>query len=136
MCAGNFFSFQKCIIFLISSEKMENKDGGITIPREVFEKVKSILTEDYNAKFGDTSKNSNTERLSKDEFVRRYAENILFWKERTPELQPNMSIENLARHAITTNAVNRLNAYCAEKGVIDEVSDWIAIQESNKFRNV
>lgn len=115
---------------------MESKDGGITIPKEIFGKVKSILTDEYNEKFGNTCTNSNTERLSKDVFVRRYAENIIFWKQRTPELQPNMSIEDLARHAITTNAVNRLNAYCAEKGVIDEVSDFIEIQESKKVRNV
>lgn len=115
---------------------MENKDGGITIPKEIFERVKSILTEEYNEKFGNTSTNSNTERLSKDEFVRRYGENIIFWKERTPELQPNMSIQDLARHAITTNAVNRLNAYCAEKGVIDEVSEFLEIHDSKKISNV
>ena len=117
---------------------MESKDGGITIPKEIFEKVKSILTEDYKTKFGDNStNNSNTEHLSKDEFVRRYADNISFWKERTPELKPDMSIEDLARHAITSNAVSRLNAYCTEKGVVEEVSDYmLRIKDSHKIRDV
>lgn len=111
---------------------MENTDGGVTIPKEVFEKMQSILTENYKTKFGDNStNNSNSKCLSRDEFVQRYAENMLFWKDLTPELKPDMSIEDLARHAITSNAVSRLNAYCTEKGVVEEVSDCILrIQKS------
>ena len=117
---------------------MDNTDGGVTIPKEVFEKMKSMLTENYKTKFGDNStNNSNNERLSKYEFVQRYAENILFWKECTPELKPDMSIEDLARHAITSNAISRLNAYCTEKGVVEEVSDCMfRIKESYKIRDV
>lgn len=75
----------------------------------------------YIQHFGQDSIADTEQIFSKDELVLKYSNNILFWNDHLPETTPNMSGFSLAKHAICTNAMQKLWEKVKEYDVEKEV---------------
>lgn len=81
---------------------------SVNISRENMRLAQKSMSRLYLAEFGEESQSDKVQSYNKKEFAQKYADNILFWKKHTPNVQPNMSEFSCAKHAICTNALQEL----------------------------
>jgi uncharacterized protein YqeY len=105
-------------------------DQGMRIPRDVYIQVQHDLKQKYVEKFGDESVTGAMQQYSRQELVDKYTQNLMFWKQYLPELNPNMSIQSLAQHALCSNAIKQLNSRCYDLEILESVTDAISAKMS------
>ena len=94
----------------------------VTIPKEAYETEMARLRAAYVDEFGEEALSEERRAFSRAATVRRYATISEFWTRHTPEVKPGLTIQQIAAHAITTNAAAQLSARVRELGIEDEVT--------------
>ena len=101
--------------------------AGITIPAKIHADMLKKLKVEYEAEFGSIADDINRS-YTRDEFVRKYANDIKFWRSRIPDIMGSKqkpSIENVCLHMITSNAVSNMEKMCKERGIYEDVLSMI-----------
>ena len=95
------------------------------IPRGVYEAEETTLRAEYAAEFGAeaTVENGPARAFSRSELIAHYARNLAFWRARIPDLDPGMPMKSIARHALCSNATQRLEERCTGYAIWDEVCE-------------
>lgn len=93
----------------------------ITIPKDVYDRQLGLLREAYGTAFGEGALSNARRSFSHAATVQRYALVIDFWTRQTPAVKPGLSIDDVARHAICTNAIQQAQRTVEEYGIAAEV---------------
>ena len=91
---------------------------AITIPKKVYERVLKKIEANFYKEFGN---NKEPIVFTRDELILQYAKYIRFWDTNIPKVQPGLSIQDIAAHAIATNAKKNLLGKIRELDIEDEV---------------
>lgn len=97
--------------------------AGITIPKEMHEKMVAALRVEYEAAFGAIDDDAPRE-FSREQLVEKYAKDLAFWRARVPDIasaKTRPSLEDVCRHLITSNAVVNMEKLCAQRGIEEDV---------------
>ena len=101
-------------------------DGGLTIPKAVYQDAEARLRAAYAIEIG-SEHTSGDERqvrgFTRDETIERYAAGLRFWASHLPEIVPGIGMDVIATHAICSNATRMLTNKCEEYGILSEVEN-------------
>ena len=93
----------------------------VTVPKEVFDGEMEKLKGEYVSVFGEESVTGSSKRgMTKEEWMDVYSKNVSFWRDRLPSMDvgdpSSLTLPNVARHAICTNAISSLEAKMRDAG--------------------
>ena len=102
------------------------QQGGLTIPKEVFQATEARLRAAYAAELGAEQAGAGGDAaairgFTREETIARYSAALGFWRRHLPDLQPGMGLDAVAAHAICSNATRMLTAKCIDYGILDDV---------------
>lgn len=80
----------------------------VEISHKKMQLARKSLKRMYTAQFGENSLSDAEKYFTRDDLILRYAKNLKFWDDHLPETQPGMSEFVLAKHAISSNAIEQL----------------------------
>ena len=80
----------------------------VEISQKSIELAQKSLKHMYLNKFGEDSLSDSQQSFGKDELILRYSSNLRFWSDNLPDVRPDMNQFTLAKHAICSNAIERL----------------------------
>ena len=104
--------------------------SAITIDKDLHKEILKQLRNEYVHEFGiDSVMNveENQKKFTREEYILTYAKNIIFWKTRIPEIDPDKGIDmkEITMHAICTNSVQNLNNKIKQMKIEKEVENKI-----------
>ena len=105
--------------------------SAITIGKELHHQAVKELRNEYVHEFGfDSVMNisENVKKFTRTEYASTYAKNILFWKTRIPNIDPDNGIDMklVAKHAVCTNAVQNLMRQVEKMNLKTEVEELLS----------
>lgn len=94
--------------------------GAVTIPGDMHARMIETCRKEYEDEFGCMDEQRT---YTRDALVDKYADDILFWKKRVPEIDTSKrpSTRQICAHAISTNALTNMWSLCREKKIETEV---------------
>lgn len=102
-----------------------------TIPKEMHEKMVLRLKQQYEHEFGNCDA---VVTYSREELIKKYARDIVFWKVRTPSLNPGTAtLSIICAHAICTNAVKQMQTLADGKGISSDVEEQVDLLMNERF---
>ena len=94
-------------------------ENAIRIPCEAKEKAVQDLRDMYQKEMGNMQGEMRTFR-TREEYISTYRRELAFWESRTPQIDPRLrmpSTDEVARHAICTNARQNIVAHLKSYGI-------------------
>ena len=93
----------------------------ITIPRVVYDQQMERLKGLYVDEFGADALSDRMQSFSRLATISRYARAMRFWERNLPEVRPGLTLDQIATHALCTNANEQLRSKVREMGIENEV---------------
>ena len=80
----------------------------VEISKKNMQLAQKSMRRQYLAEFGQDSLSENTRSFTREELILRYAKKLWFWNKNIPNVVPGMNMFTVAKHAISTNAIEQL----------------------------